>query len=73
MGQGWGYRSATASSPSHGGDIEAASGGPNQGSTFTVRLPHEPPAGQQEEEQRTLTRKRRFLKLSNARRERKAA
>lgn len=31
---------------SHGGDIEAASPGPNQGSTFTVRLPLKP-AGDQ--------------------------
>ena len=26
----------------HGGEIEAASPGPNQGSTFTVRLPLQP-------------------------------
>jgi signal transduction histidine kinase len=30
----------------HGGEIEAASAGPNQGSTFTVRLPLEPPEDQ---------------------------
>jgi signal transduction histidine kinase len=28
----------------HGGEIEAASPGPEQGSTFTVRLPRQPPA-----------------------------
>jgi signal transduction histidine kinase len=30
----------------HGGEIEAASPGPNQGSTFTVRLPVRPPPGE---------------------------
>jgi signal transduction histidine kinase len=34
---------------SHGGEIEAASPGPNQGSTFTVRLPQLPPATTKEE------------------------
>jgi signal transduction histidine kinase len=31
----------------HGGEIEAASAGPNQGSTFTVRLPLQKPADEQ--------------------------
>ena len=30
----------------HGGEIEAGSAGPSQGSTFTVRLPLQPPAGE---------------------------
>jgi signal transduction histidine kinase len=29
----------------HGGEIEATSPGPDQGSTFTVRLPLQPPDG----------------------------
>jgi signal transduction histidine kinase len=33
----------------HGGDIEAASAGPNQGSTFTVRLPMQPAEPAKEE------------------------
>ncbi len=33
----------------HGGDIEAASAGPNQGSTFTVRLPLQPAEAMHEE------------------------
>jgi two-component system NtrC family sensor kinase len=33
----------------HGGDIEATSAGPNQGSTFTVRLPLQPPESALEE------------------------
>jgi signal transduction histidine kinase len=57
----------------HGGEIEAASGGPNEGSTFTVRLPLEQPANQQEEGSENLDPETEFLKLSNARRERKAA
>jgi signal transduction histidine kinase len=57
----------------HGGDIEAASGGPDQGSAFTVRLPLEPPANQQESDTENLDPEAEFLKLSNARRERKAA
>jgi two-component system NtrC family sensor kinase len=32
----------------HGGEIEAASAGPNHGSVFTVRLPLQPPAEQKE-------------------------
>jgi len=57
----------------HGGEIEAASGGPNQGSTFTVRLPLEPPANQQEGDTENLDPETEFLKLRSAQRERKAA
>ncbi|HWY87182.1 MAG TPA: ATP-binding protein [Gemmataceae bacterium] len=57
----------------HGGDIEAATGGPNQGSTFTMRLPLEAPAQQQEGDMEILDPEAEFLKLSGARRERAAA
>ncbi len=57
----------------HGGDVEAVSGGPNQGSTFTVRLPIEAAANNQENEPENLDPETEFLKLSSARRERKAA
>jgi signal transduction histidine kinase len=57
----------------HGGDIEATSPGPNQGSTFTVRLPLEPPASQQDGDSENLDPEAEFLKLSSARRERRAA
>lgn len=57
----------------HGGDIEAASDGPNLGSTFTVRLPMEPPAMQHDEEVASLDPETEFLKLTTAQRERKAA
>lgn len=60
----------------HGGDIEAASAGPNQGSTFTVRLPLEAPANQQEsstDSTDNLDPKTEFLKLTKAQRGRKAA
>jgi two-component system, NtrC family, sensor kinase len=57
----------------HGGEVEAGSGGPNQGSTFTVRLPIEAAANNQENEPENLDPETEFLKLSNARRERKAA
>jgi len=57
----------------HGGDIEAATGGPNQGSTFTMRLPLEAPAQQQEGDLEILDPEAEFLKLSGARRERAAA
>jgi signal transduction histidine kinase len=47
----------------HGGEMEAASAGPNQGSTFTVRLPLEPPpeepAGGDRPEARPLAEARR--------------
>ncbi len=57
----------------HGGEVEANSGGPNQGSTFTVRLPHRGGPNNQENEPENLDPETEFLKLSNARRERKAA
>jgi two-component system, NtrC family, sensor kinase len=57
----------------HGGDIEAASDGPNKGSTFTVRLPMEPPATQQGDDAESLDPETEFLKLTSAQRERKAA
>ena len=50
----------------HGGEIEATSPGPNQGSTFRVRLPLKPPAtisnsvGEPDPEEE-------FVKLSSAR------
>lgn len=57
----------------HGGDIEATSGGPNHGSTFTVRLPLEPQASQTEGNTENLDPEAEFLKLSSAQRHRKAA
>ena len=58
----------------HGGDIEAATQGPNQGSTFTVRLPLEASADKHEgDSEESLDPEAAFLKLSSARRERKAA
>ncbi len=57
----------------HGGDIEAASQGPNQGSTFTVRVPLEASAVKPEDDSENLDPEAAFLKLSDARRERKAA
>jgi signal transduction histidine kinase len=58
----------------HGGEISADSPGPGQGSTFTVRLPIEPPADSEantEEEVRDPEQE--FLKLSTLRQERKVA
>ena len=57
----------------HGGDIEATSDGPNAGSTFTVRLPVEPPASQQDDDAESLDPETEFLKLTSAQRERRAA
>ncbi len=56
----------------HGGDIEATSDGPNLGSTFTVRLPVEAPASQQDDAE-SQDPETEFLKLTSAQRERKAA
>lgn len=58
----------------HGGEITATSAGAGQGSTFTVRLPIEPPAdaGDGAPEQ-VLDPREEFLKLSSARRGRTAA
>jgi two-component system, NtrC family, sensor kinase len=50
----------------HGGDIEAASDGPGQGSTFLVRLPIHPPANQSEPGQEVQDPVEEFLKLSMA-------
>ncbi len=58
---------------SHGGDITAASGGPGQGSAFTVRLPIEPAAEISDSGDGVLDPEAEFLKLSTAQRERQAA
>jgi signal transduction histidine kinase len=58
---------------SHGGEITAASAGPGQGSTFTVRLPLQPPAEALDGASESLDPEEEFLKLSTARRERVAA
>jgi signal transduction histidine kinase len=55
----------------NGGEIEAASTGPGQGSTFRVRLPLEPPVDAGGEE--ALDPEEEFLKLSTARQSRRAA
>ena len=57
----------------HGGDIEAASRGPHLGSTFLVRLPLQPTGEQTEGNAVDLDPEVEFLKLTSARRERKAA
>jgi two-component system NtrC family sensor kinase len=49
----------------HGGEIMATSAGPNQGSTFTVRLPLEPVAGQHGSVE-NLDPEEEFVKLSSA-------
>ncbi len=48
----------------HGGEIEAASAGPNQGSTFTVRLPLGPPAESKEGHSEVLDPETEFSKLA---------
>lgn len=58
---------------SHGGEITAASAGPGQGSTFTVRLPIEQSALASDGSEGTLDPEAEFLKLSTAQRERQAA
>ena len=57
----------------HGGDIEATSDGPNRGSTFTVRLPIQPPANANEAGQDIQDPVEEFLKLSSAQRNTRAA
>jgi len=57
----------------HGGDIEATSDGPGQGSTFHVRLPIHPPANQEGAGEEVQDPVEEFLKLSTAQRGAKAA
>ena len=57
----------------HGGEIEAASDGPGKGSTFTIRLPIQPPANAPESGQDVQDPVEEFLKLSSAKRNAKAA
>jgi two-component system NtrC family sensor kinase len=57
----------------HGGEIEATSAGPNQGSTFTVRLPVQPPANAGEPGKEIQDPVEEFLKLSSAQRISRAA
>ncbi len=57
----------------HGGEIEASSDGPGKGSTFTVRLPIEPPPNAPEQGQDVQDPVEEFLKLSAAQRGAKAA
>jgi two-component system, NtrC family, sensor kinase len=53
----------------HGGDIEAASAGPGQGSTFRLHLPSEPPLDAASDvQEEMLDPEEEFLKLSSARR-----
>jgi signal transduction histidine kinase len=52
----------------HGGDIEATSAGPNQGSTFVVRLPIDPPAEGANDKPDGLDPVEEFSKRSAARR-----
>jgi signal transduction histidine kinase len=52
----------------HGGEIEATSAGPNKGSTFTIRLPIDPPANAAEPGQDVQDPVEEFLKLSSAKR-----
>jgi signal transduction histidine kinase len=57
----------------HGGEISADSPGPGQGSTFTVRLPIEPPADSEANTEEVRDPEQEFLKLSTLRQERKVA
>jgi two-component system NtrC family sensor kinase len=57
----------------HGGEIEATSDGPNQGSTFKVRLPVQAPAKVTAPGQEIHDPVEEFLKLSSAQRNAKAA
>jgi two-component system, NtrC family, sensor kinase len=50
----------------HGGEIEAGSDGPGKGSTFTVRLPIQPPPNAPEQGQDVQDPVEEFLKLSAA-------
>jgi two-component system, NtrC family, sensor kinase len=53
---------------SHGGEIEASSDGPGQGSTFKVRVPIQPPANLAESGQDVQDPVEEFLKLTSAKR-----
>ena len=57
----------------HGGEIEANSAGPGQGSTFVIRLPVDPPADAETPEEDVRDPEEEFLKLSTARQQRKVA
>lgn len=57
----------------HGGEIEADSAGPGQGSTFVVRLPLDAPSHAGESSDVGPDPEEEFLKLSTAQRERRAA
>ena len=57
----------------HGGDIEATSAGPHPGSTFIVRLPLQPTDEETDGNAVDLDPEVEFLKLTSAKRERKAA
>jgi two-component system NtrC family sensor kinase len=57
----------------HGGEIEATSDGPGKGSTFTVRLPIQPPPNAPEQGQDVQDPVEEFLKLSAAKQGAKAA
>ncbi len=57
----------------HGGEIEATSDGPGKGSTFRVRLPIDPPANAEVGGRDVQDPVEEFLKLSNAKRNSRAA